>query len=312
MDSRPLRNLLLLAALAVVAGGCAQPGVSTQPRAEISQASGDFSISNSRDGQAIFRADGLAPGGTVSGTVELTNTGRLPGELGIEQADIRDRPGRNGGLLSQAVELAVQDVSNPSDAITMFAGRLGELHERKLGSIAPGQARRYRFTATLPDRGAPPSFVTGDNAYIGSALTVRYTWRASAAEPAPPTVVAAAPRVSYRVVLKRLLRRGRLDFIARCDRACRLTGWAKLPKAPRARKAAKTRRRAVTVRTANKRVRIKIKVTKKNRRALVRRMRRNGRVAVRTYLTVSATGAKSRTLSRRVTIRRRQAARRAR
>jgi hypothetical protein len=64
-------------------------------------------------------------GGAVSGTVELPNTGRLPGELGIEQADIRDRPGRNGGLLSQAVELAVQDVSNPSDAITMFAGRLG-------------------------------------------------------------------------------------------------------------------------------------------------------------------------------------------
>jgi hypothetical protein len=89
MDSRPLRNLLLLAALA---GGCAQPGVSMQPRAEISQACGDFSVSNSRDGQAIFRAEGLAPGGTVSGTVELTNTGRLPGELGIEQADIRDRP----------------------------------------------------------------------------------------------------------------------------------------------------------------------------------------------------------------------------
>ena len=76
--------------------------------------------------------------------------------------------------------------------------------------------------------------MTGDNAYIGSALTVRYTWGTSAAEPAPRTVVAAAPRVSYRVVLRRLLRRGRLDFIARCDRACRLTGWAKLPNAPRA------------------------------------------------------------------------------
>ena len=90
--------------------------------------------------------------------------------------------------------------------------------------------RRYRFTATLPDRGAPPSFRTGDNAYIGSGLTVRYTWRASAAEPAPPAVLAAAPHVSYRVVLKRLLKRGRLDFVARCNKPCRLVGWAKLPK----------------------------------------------------------------------------------
>jgi hypothetical protein len=310
--TRLIRTLLSLAALAVVAGGCAQPTVSTQPRAEVAQASGDFSVANSRNGQAIFRAQGLAPGGTVSGTVALTNTGRLPGELGIEQADILDRPGRNGGLLSQAVELAVQDVSNPADATTKFSGRLGELHERRLGSIAPGQVRRYRFTATLPDRGAPPSFRTGDNAYIGSALTVRYTWRASAAAPAPPQVPATAPQVAYRVVLKRLLRRGRLDVVARCDKPCRLIGWAKLPKRPRAKKATVTRRRGVTIRRANKRVRIKIKLTKRSRRALVRHVRRKGKARLRTYLRVSASGTTSRTLSRRVTVRRKPAARRPR
>jgi hypothetical protein len=59
-------------------------------------------------------------------------------------------------------------------------------------------------------------------------------------------------------------------------------------------------------------VRIEIKVTKKNRRGLVGRMRRKDKGSVRTYLTVSATGAKSLTLSRRVTVRRRPAARRAR
>ena len=310
--TRLLCILLSLAALVVVAGGCAEPNVATQPRAEVAQASGDFSVANSKNGQAIFRAQGLAPGGTVSGTVALTNTGRLPGELGIEQADIRDRPGRNGGLLSQAVELAVQDVSNPRDAITMFAGRLGELHERRLGSIGPGQVRRYRFTATLPDRGAPPSFRTGDNAYIGSGLTVRYTWRASAAEPPPPQVLAAAPRVSYRVVLKRLLRRGRLDFVARCNKPCRLVGWTTLPKPRRAKMASKTRRRGVTIQKANKRVRIKIKLSKRSRRAIVRRVRRTGKARLRTYLTVSATGTKSRTLTRRVVIKRRRAARKAR
>ena len=141
---------------------------------------------------------------------------------------------------------------------------------------------------------------------------MRYTWRASAAGPPPPQVLAAAPHVSYRVVLKRLLKRGRLDFVARCNKPCRLVGWTKLPKPRRAKKASRTQRRGVTVPKANKRVRIKIKLAKRSRRAIVRRVRRTGRARLRTYLTVSATGTKSRTLSRRVTIRRRSEAHRAR
>jgi hypothetical protein len=93
------------------------------------------------------------------------------------------------------------------------------------------------------------------------------------------------------------------------------TGSPAGPSCPR-RPARVRRRRPAAARSpsppAKKRVRIKIKVTKKSRRALVRRMRRKGKVSVRTYLAVSATGAKSRTLSRRVTIRRRPAARRPR
>jgi hypothetical protein len=100
--------------------------------------------------------------------------------------------------------------------------------------------------------------------------------------------------------------------VARCDKPCRLIGWAKLPKRPRAKKATVTRRRGVTIRRANKRVRIKIKLTKRSRRALVRHVRRKGKARLRTYLRVSASGTTSRTLSRRVTVRRKPAARRPR
>jgi hypothetical protein len=305
MGLRAVRNLTLVAAAAVAISGCSQGSLPAAPVAEVSQASGDFAVSNSRNGQAIFRAQGLAPGRSITGTVRLTNTGSLNGELAIAQVDIRDRPGVNGGLLSQVLELAVEDVTRPNAAVTMFSGRLGELDGRNLGTIGAGQSKAYRFTATLPDHGVPTNFRTGDNAYIGSGVTVTYTWKATAPEPTGPS---GAPRVSYRVVTKRrLVRRRRIDIVARCDRACRLTAWAKLPKPNRrVKRAPRTRKRTVTV-AARKRVRIKLKVTRKQRRAIIRKMRRTRRPALRVYVRARATATgDSKTFSRRHALRSRR------
>ena len=309
MGFRAVCNLTLVAAVVVAISGCSQGSLPAAPAAEVSQASGDFVVSNSRNGQAIFRAQGLAPGGSITGTVRLTNTGSLNGELAIAQVDIRDRPGVNGGLLSQVLELAVQDVTSPSAAITMFSGRLGELDGRKLGAIGAGQTKAYRFTATLPDHGVPTNFRTGDNAYIGSGVTVTYTWQATAPQPTDPSGgPSGAPRVSYRVVTKRrLVRRRRIDIVARCDRACRLTAWAKLPKPNRrAKRAPRTRKRTVTV-AARKRVRIKLKVTRKQRRVIIRKMRRTRRPVLRVYVRARATATgDSKTFSRRHALRSRR------
>ena len=43
----------------------------TAPQAVLTQATGDLQLANSRDGQAIFKASGLAPGRSVMGTVRL-------------------------------------------------------------------------------------------------------------------------------------------------------------------------------------------------------------------------------------------------
>jgi hypothetical protein len=95
---------------------------------------------------------------------------------------VQDQPGTNGGLLSNAVNLDVDDVTGGS-VVPVFAGQLGSFQNQGLGSIAPGEARTYRFTASLPDGGAPPGPTSGDNAYAGSALTVRYLWTATAPDP---------------------------------------------------------------------------------------------------------------------------------
>jgi hypothetical protein len=304
MNGRPFANLIALAACAAALGGCATTGSGPAgPRAEIAQAQGDLAVANSRSGQAIFRAEGLAPGEERSGQVRLTNSGALAGELALIQADVRDRPGQGGGLLSDKVLLAVRDVTDPGDPITVFAGPLGVLDDRGLGAIAPGENRDYRFTVRLPDGGPPPGPTTGDNAYEGSALTVRYVWRTTAAD--GPLTPSGAPRLSVRVRAKKLLNRGVLLVAVRCDRTCRASAQAQLPKLRRKGRKLRTRRRATTLATPNRAKTIRLKVSRKTRRRLNAALTKRRRIKLRVTVVATATsGGAQAKATRRVTVKR--------
>jgi hypothetical protein len=308
MNGRSFLRLAAVAACAAVVGGCSGAGAGPAgPQAEIAQARGDLVVANSRSGQAIFRAQGLAPGDARSGEVRLTNGGALPGELTLIQADVRDRPGRGGGLLSDKVLLAVRDVTNPADPITVFSGPLGVLDDRRLGAIAPGARRSYRFTVRLPDGGPPPGPRTGDNAYLGSALTVRYVWRATAAD-RPLTPAPGAPRLSFSVRTRKLIKRGRLFVVVRCDRPCRVSAQARLPKLRRGGKRLRTRRRATTLTTTTRAKVIRLKVSRKTRRRLKARLAKRRKLRLRVTVVATATnGGAQVKRTRRVTIRRRPA-----
>ena len=289
--------------------GCAalaSSGVRSQPRAEISMVSGELHVTNSRDGQAIFQAQGLSPGRSVTGTVQLSNTGDLTGDLGFQQLVVQDQPGTNGGLLSNAVHLDVDDVTGGS-VVPVFAGQLGSFQNQALGSIAPGEARTYRFTASLPDGGAPPSPTSGDNAYAGSALTVRYLWTATAPDPGDGgtgggtsgggtgggtggggTGGVVDPTVRFSVVSKQLVKKGLLDVMASCDRACTVSAWAQMPKARGARKGFKTSRKTTTLTIPGKAARIRLKLSKKSKRQLQAVLRKKKKVALTVTLSVAA------------------------
>ena len=312
----------------VAISGCAiatNSGVRAEPRAEISMVSGELHVTNSRDGQAIFEAQGLAPGRSVTGTVQLSNTGTLAGDLGFQQLDVQDQPGVNGGRLSDAVHLDVEDVTGGS-VVPVFAGQLGALQSRGLGNIAPGESRSYRFTASLPDSGAPPSATSGDNAYAGSALTVRYSWTATA--PDPPDGGGGEtggggtggggtggggtgggggtvePTFSFSVVSKLLLKRGVLDVMATCDRACSVSAYAQLPKA-RGSRVLKTARRTATLTVPGKAARIRLKLSKKSKRMLLKALRKKKKVVLRVTATVSAAnGGPAKTYTKNVVVKR--------
>ena len=307
MNPRALLTLLAAAATAAGASGCAQqPAAPAAPQAEIEQAQGNLAVSNSKAGQAIFRAENLAPGDARAGEVQLTNSGSLTGDLALVQADIRDRPGLGGGLLSDKVLLAVRDVTFPADPITVFAGPLGVLDDRRLGTIAPGENRRYTFTVRLPDGGPSPGPTTGDNAYLGSGLTVRYVWQATA--PDDGTIgPSGAPRLSFRVIRRRLFKRGWLDVRVRCDRPCRVAARGMFPRFKRGGKRRRTRVRGVTIADVSKVKRIRLKVKRPTRRKLKARLAKRRRVAFHVRLAVRpAAGGTVVTKTRKVTIKRKR------
>ena len=297
MRSVPISRLLTLAAIGAIVAVCANAVTarpeSSGPYAVLTDATGDLSIWNSLDGQAVFQFHGLAPGHSVSGTVQLKNNGSLPGDLGLEQLDVLDQPGVNGGRLSQAVRLDITDITNGS-SIPVFAGQIGGLASQALGAIGPGEGRTFHFRASLPDTGTPPSPTGGDNAYAGSGITMRYAWTATASGPIGPSgpgdvpgpITENRPWVKYRVNARKLLKRGWLDVRARCNRGCTLIVTAKAPRKTRI----KIRKRVVTLPLPNKTARIRLKLNRKSRRALQRALRRKKRVVIQVQVKLVAAG----------------------
>ena len=305
MGSLPISRLLTLAAIGAVVAVCANSVIAkperSEPYAVLTDATGDLSIWNSLDGQAVFQFSGLAPGHSVSGTVELKNDGGLPGDLGLEQLDVQDQPGVNGGRLSDAVHLDITDVSG-GNSIPVFTGQIGALASQPLGAIGPGEGRTFSFKATLPDTGAPPSPTGGDNAYAGSGLTMRYLWTATSSGTIGPSgpgtgggernptgpgpITENRPWVKFRVNARKLLKRGWLDVLAECNRGCTLIVRAKAPRKTRV----KIRQRAATLPLPNKTARIRLKLDRKARRALKRALRRRKRVVLQVRVQLVAAG----------------------
>jgi spore coat-associated protein N len=309
MDSRPIFRLIALAAICAAILGCAKaagPAGHVNARAVISQASGDFRITNSKNGQAILQASGLAPGRSVTGTVKLSNSGSLAGDLRLAQLNVSDQPGANGGRLSDAVRLDVVDITGGS-SIALYGGQLKAFGSRAVGRIVPGEARSYRFTASLPDGGAPLSPTSGDNAYLGSSVSVRYSWVATSVggTTGGGGNTPAAPVVTVKVVSKKLLKKGVLDLMTSCNVACRVSAYAQLPKAKRARKAAKTRTRTATLMTPNKKSRVRLKLSRKSKKQLTAALRKKKKVALKVRMTATGTaGGPSATLSKKVVVKR--------
>jgi hypothetical protein len=194
---------------------------------------------------------------------------------------------------------------------TVYTGPLAGLGTRALGRIEPGEARTYRFTATLPDGGVPPSALGGDNAYQGGSVRTTYVWTATAIDSPTggggaggghgggggaggggPSGGSGATPLTLRVaVVKRQpgLKRRQLVFYGTCNTACALSARGKL-----ARRGGRLRGRKANA-TANQRVKLKLRLSRKAARKLGRALRRKR--GTQLALTVVARDAAGRTVT---------------
>src|SRR3954451_8079164 len=96
-------NICLLVVVAGLLYGYRPP--ERAPSVEIQNASGEIQLANSRNGSAVFQTAGLAPGRSVSGPVQLSNTATSAGALDLQQADILDPPGPGVAGLAGLLQL---------------------------------------------------------------------------------------------------------------------------------------------------------------------------------------------------------------
>jgi spore coat-associated protein N len=172
--------LVVNALLALVALGLAfAPAGEGAPQLRLASAGGALSLSNSKEGAAIFQAEGMRPGQQASGTVTITNTGSVNAALTLQPEAAAETAGHGGGKLSNTLELLVVDVTLAAP-VTVYEGTLKAMGATNVGSLEPGASRTYLFVASLRPQGA------SDNAYQGAEFSTGFRWNASGA--GSPTV----------------------------------------------------------------------------------------------------------------------------
>jgi hypothetical protein len=234
MPALGTRIAVVLVALGVAAAAWLA-GDGAGARAAVGRATGPL-VATAPGDAAVLVARNLAPGDAQSGEVTVTNAGDTAGGFSLSTSGLAD-----GAVpLSGVLELAVDDVTTGR---ALYSGPLGGLGSVALGTLAQGEAHRYRFTVRFP--GGRPDSV--DNAYQGAATAVTFVWTATASTtsgsgPAGPAtgpvestaapVVAAGtgrlPRIAIGAALHQTGAHGRVTTWISCEATCRiaLTGTA--------------------------------------------------------------------------------------
>lgn len=161
-----------------------QPAPGQSARLLVDVKRGDVGLRDSRRGRPIVTASGLAPGSTVRGRITLRNVGETRLSLKLARRNLADRPGPNGGTLSEVLKIQIRErsrkrprKSGPRRPSIVYEGSLSKLRRVRLRALDAHAKRTYAFAVKMPDGGSAPTSSGGDNAYQGSRTSVDFVWR---------------------------------------------------------------------------------------------------------------------------------------
>ena len=178
--AHPKRTLgalsLALAAVAVAVGsGATFSAQTTNPGNDFT--SGTLTMSNSKDNAAILTAGNMKPGDTATGTVDIQNTGSLPGTYSLTRTNLTNSDSANP--MSQKLDLVIKDCGNftagtptcdAGDPVK-YTGTLDAMTAAvTLGNFATSEKHRYEFVATFQS--------SAGNAYQGDTTGATFQWDA--------------------------------------------------------------------------------------------------------------------------------------
>jgi hypothetical protein len=124
--------------------------------------SGSLQHTNSKANQAIFQADGLKPGDTVTGGLTITNTGSLPANFGLTETV------SSNGFAADHLTLTITNTTTGSQVFSGTFGALQDGDRTALGTIEPGQSNQFTFRVAL-DEVTP-------NSEQNKAASATYKW----------------------------------------------------------------------------------------------------------------------------------------
>ncbi len=114
------------------------------------------SHTNDRANAVILSATNLRPGTSRHGDVTLTGGEDVPALYSAVNVSVADSPATPG--LSGALQLRVEDVTGaPTTPPVLFDDQLSAFVTVGLATIAPGEARTFRFTLSWPPTAADPA-----------------------------------------------------------------------------------------------------------------------------------------------------------
>jgi spore coat-associated protein N len=136
---------------------------------------GTLTIGNSQ-ASAVLSAANLKPGDTVTGTVDIQNTGSLPGTFTLSTSNVVDASGLLGQLDLKVIDCGLFSggtaPSCTSGTTVVHDAKASALSSASLGSFASSAKHRYEFDVTMPS--------TIANSFQGKTASVEFDWDAAA------------------------------------------------------------------------------------------------------------------------------------